>query len=195
MIAVEKANVRKVLRFISVVLFASGTVWSAANGKDFALGIVGKSDWLFYQYEVLDPSEEAATNVSIDLISRLNRVLSQNGIALVVAMVPIKMRVYAEYLPDDRKLNGYMTEHYERVLTAIRSGNVAASDLNSAFVSYAKRNDEDPAFFLRDTHWNPTGALLAAEAIKHDIKNSPQLTAAMEAVPEVDFKIAVGNLK
>ena len=185
----------KMASFLIGVLSVTGMLLSSANGKDLSLGIAGKNDWLFYQYEMLDPSEEVATAVSVDLISRLNKVLAKNGVTLIVAIVPIKMRIYAEYLPDDRKLSAYMTEHYERVLTAMRAGIVDASDLNGTFLKYTKRNSEDPVFFLRDTHWNPTGALLAAEAIKLDIKNSPQLTAALEAVPEVDFRIAIGNLK
>lgn len=190
-----KRMFNRITKWLFAISIGSGIAVAATNAVDASLGIIGKDDWLFYKYEVLNPFEETATNTSIDLISRLNKVLFDSGVNLVVVIVPIKMRIYAEHLPEDFKVSPYMYEHYGHVLKTLRADHVDVPDLNGAFLGEARRNMEDPIFFLRDTHWNPTGALLAAEVVKNEIKNSPRLTAAVDATLGVDYKIAIGNLR
>jgi alginate O-acetyltransferase complex protein AlgJ len=176
-------------------VFLSTLVMSAAQAAEPANGVIGKSEWLFYNYEMSEPAHAAATNVSLDLIQRFNKVLAANGVNLVVVMVPVKMRVYSEYLPDEVKINDYMAGNYDRMNKALQAAHVSTVDLNTAFVSSPKRNSETPLFFRLDTHWTPTGAMLAAETIKAGINASPVLKAALDATPEEAFKLAIANRK
>ena len=136
------------------------------HAAESAPGTVGKNEWLFYNNEITDASQLTATNTSLDLIKRFNKVLAANGVELVVVMIPLKMRVYSEFLPDDIKINDYMASNYDRMSKGLRAANVTTADLNTAFVNSPKRNSETPLFFRLDTHWTPTGAMLAAETIK-----------------------------
>ena len=76
-----------------------------AYAADPAAGIIGKNDWLFYRYELTQAADAAGTNQSIDLTRRFGKVLAANGIELALTLVPLKMRIYSEHLPDDFKIH------------------------------------------------------------------------------------------
>ena len=165
------------------------------HAAESAPGVIGKDEWLFYNNEITDASQLAATNTSLDLIKRFNKVLAANGIELVVVMIPLKMRVYSEFLPDSIKINDYMANNYDRMSKALRAANVSTTDLNTAFVNSPKRSSETPLFFRLDTHWTPTGAMLAAETIKATVVTNPVLKAALDATPEEAFKLTIATRK
>ena len=162
----------------------------SAFAADPAAGIVGKNDWLFYRHEITEANDTPATNVSIDLISRLNRELSRNGTAMIVSMVPIKMRVYAEHLPGDIRLNDYMTNNYSRMLKQLQNAKVNVADLNSAFMGSPLRTSDNPFFLRLDTHWAPSGSMLAAETIRAAIDNQPDLKKALDSSSEQKFNMS-----
>lgn len=168
---------------------------AAAHAAEPPTGVLGKNEWLFYNYEMSEASHAATTNVSLDLIQRFSKVLASNGVNLVVVMVPVKMRVYSEYLPDDIKINDYMVGNYDRMSKALQAANVKTVDLNTAFLNSPKRNSDTPLFFRLDTHWTPTGAMLAAETIKAGITSNSSLKEALDATPEEAFKLAIANRK
>ena len=182
-------------KWLCGVLLTSFIGMASALPAETAPGIIGKNEWLFYRYELSDTSDSAMTAESISLIRRLNKVLATQGISMAVTMVPLKMRIYAEYLPDDIKLNDYTAGNYERMNKALQAGDVTTIDLNAAFLGSAKRNSDSPFFFRLDTHWTPAGAMLAAETIRSGIDANPILKKAFDAIPVEVFKITVGNRK
>jgi alginate O-acetyltransferase complex protein AlgJ len=108
-------------------------------------------------------------------------------------MVPLKMRVYAEHLPDHIKLNPYMEANYERMRNLLRQSGVAVLDLNAAFLSSPKRSSPNPLFYRLDTHWSLNGAMVAAEAVKRDIESTPSLKKVLHATPEERYHLIVGK--
>jgi hypothetical protein len=110
------------------IMLGNAVAVTGVHSADLAPGILGKHEWLFYRHEMTDASDAAKTNISIDLIQRFNKVLATNQIAMAVAMVPLKMRIYAEHLPDDFRMNDYMASNNERMTKALRSGGVLVLD-------------------------------------------------------------------
>jgi len=153
-------------------------------------GIMGKSEWLFYRHELSDSTDMAAIDASIDLIQRFNRVLAANGINMAVAMVPLKMRIYSEYLPDDIKVNDYMKGNYERMSKALQAAQVNVIDINTAFLNSPKRVSASPLYYRLDTHWAPAGAMLAAETIKTALDANPSLKKVLDSLPEEKFELS-----
>jgi alginate O-acetyltransferase complex protein AlgJ len=168
---------------------------SLAQAADPVPGIVGKNDWLFYRYELSDVVDTATTDASLDLIQRFNKVLSANGVSMAVTLVPLKMRIYSEYLPDNIKVNDYMASNYERMSKVLRTAQVNVIDLNTAFMNSPKRSSDTPLFFRLDTHWAPAGSMLAAEAIKAGIDGNAALKKVLDATPEEGFKLVLGKRK
>ena len=135
--------------------------------------IVGKNGWLYTSYESFNSTETPAIDESLSLIGKFNKVLAANGITLAFVAVPLKMRIYSEYLPDNQKINKTMLDNYTHMSQAFKAKNVNFIDLNTAFLNNPKRNSDTPLFLRLDTHWSGSGALLAAETIKAGIDSTP----------------------
>ncbi len=175
--------------------FLSGALGMVSVHGGESLGIVGKNDWLFLRSELSSPAEASANAETISLIGRFNKVLAANGISMVVTMVPVKVRLYAEYLPDNIKLNDYMAGNYERMSKALQAAGVTVIDLNTPFLNSPMRNSDTPLFYRLDGHWSFIGAKLAAETVKAGIDANPMLKKALDATPEVAFQMNVGKRK
>jgi alginate O-acetyltransferase complex protein AlgJ len=173
----------------------TGVVYMVPVHAGESLGIVGKNDWLFLRSELLTPSEAEGNAETISLIARFNKVLASNGISMAVTMVPVKMRLYAEYLPDNIKLNDYMLSNYERMSKALQGAGVTVIDLNTPFLSSPLRDSDTPLFYRLDGHWNLVGAKFAADTVKASIDANPMLKKALDATPEVAYRMNVGKRK
>lgn len=138
--------------------------------------IIGKDGWLFTRYEVFDASASSDTNESISLISKMNKVFKDNDIQMLMVLVPLKMRIYSDYLGDNKNLlSPFMEQNYQKALTSFSSQQISFIDLNKAFLSSPDKNGPTPSFLKYDTHWSPSGAMLAAQTIKAGIDGNPAL--------------------
>lgn len=150
-------------------------------------GIVGKSDWIFYNREFVRNIPES--DISVKLISQISKILEDNGTTVLIALAPIKSRIYEEYLPDTRKMTADHKDDYNRLLTQFKVLGVNTVDINSAFLNSPKRTSEFPLYFRHDTHWAAPGALLAAETTKAAIQSNPTLKRAYDQTPETKFNL------
>ncbi len=182
-------NTSAAIKVLLALIWVNGIGLTSVHAAESPPGVIGKSDWLFYRHEISSAADSAMVDVSVDLIQRFNKVLSANGISMTVAMVPLKMRIYSEYLPDDIKVNDYLKGNYERIGKALQAGRVDIVDLNSAFLNSPKRNSPSPLFYRLDTHWAPAGALVAAEAVKASIDATPGLKALLGTIPEEKYEL------
>ena len=185
---------RSVSKWLCCTLVTCTLGLATARGEETE-GIVGKNEWLFNKYEQLRSTDAAQTAASIELIGRLNKVLMANGVSLALTMVPLKMRLYSEYLPDRVKFTDYMAGNYEQIGKALQAAGVTFIDLNTPFMSSPKRNSDTPLFFRLDSHWSFTGSMLAAETIKAGIDANKALKRALDATPDVGYKISFGKRK
>lgn len=186
-----KTKLAKYLFVLYLSVFLSEPVWSAEP----ATALIGKDEWLFYRYEIATSNDDAPINQSINLIGKFSKILSDHGTSLLVTMVPIKIRIYSEYLPDEVKIDEYMAGHYKQLLGALNSGGVSTVDLNTAFMNDAHRKSDTPLFFRLDSHWTPTGAMTAAQAIKEEVGRSPVLQKLVDSTPAVAYSIKIANRK
>lgn len=167
----------------------------AAFAADAPAALTGKQEWLFYKYEFSEPHDDGQVKQSQNLIKNFERVLASRGIRLIVAMVPLKIRVYSEHLPADIHLSSYVRDNYNQMLDVFSQMGVNTADLNSAFISHPLRNSENPLFFRLDSHWTPTGALVAAEALKQALESDPKSTERLASIPNVKYTYKVSSRK
>lgn len=163
---------------------------SMVQAAELPASIIGKDEWLYYRIELSDSGDAATTDASLDLIQRFNRVLAANGISMAVAVVPLKMRIYPEHMPDTVKVNDYMKGNYDRMSKALLAAGVNVIDVNTSFLTSPKRDTPNPFYFRLDTHWAPSGALLAAETVKAGIDANPTMKKALDSMPEVKYSFA-----
>jgi alginate O-acetyltransferase complex protein AlgJ len=160
------------------------------HAQDGSTVVIGKNnDWLFTRYEFANPSDDADTKATIALLQRVNKLFEAKGIALAVTIVPSKIRIHADQLPADAPLDAYTANKYDKVVGELTAGGVTVVNLNKAFLESPHRTSDTPLFLRLDTHWSPTGSMLAAQTIKAAIVANPKLSAALAATPESKYEV------
>lgn len=179
---------------IHCALIAATTFAVSVQAQDGSSVVVGKNDWLFTKYEFANPADASDTQATIQMLEKINKMFERKGIALALVMVPSKIRVNADQLPDNAKVDAYTAGKYDSAVKALKAAGVNIISLNQAFLNSPNRDGETSLFLRLDTHWSHTGAMLAAETIKAEIDGNPALKAAWSSVPEEKFNL-VWNAK
>lgn len=174
-------------KWIYGAMVASVLGMTATQAAETTNTIIGKDDWLFVRYEFAVPTDMPDTQATVQLIQKTSKLLSENGVALALVIVPSKIRIYAEHLPDSVKLDSYTADKYENVAKMLVDAGVNVVNLNQSFLNSPLRNSETPLFLRLDTHWAPAGALLAAETVKAEIDKTSVLKAALALTPEAKY--------
>lgn len=172
------------MTWFGCVLACAGSVQAAES-----IAIVGKNDWLFVRHELVLESLDKQAQASFRLIEKLNHMLERRGVALALTIVPSKIETYAEHLPDDFKVSPYMKGFNEAAQKALRAGGVAVIDMKKSLREAALKDLDNPLFFRLDTHWTPSGALVAAQTVQLGIADNPVLKKALEAIPTAEYKL------
>lgn len=177
--------------FIKTTLVASIAVASLTTFAQSSASsvVVGKDDWLFTRYEFATPDDAQDTQATLGLLANVNKAFERKGIQLAMVMVPSKIRVHSDFLPADKPLDAYTAGKYDAAVNALKSSGVHIVNLNQPFLASKHRSSETSLFLHLDTHWSPTGALLAAESIKAEIDKTPALKEALNAIPEEKFTL------
>ena len=182
-------------KWVCGAMLASALGVTVSQAAETTATIIGKNDWLFVKYEFALPSDLPDTQATVQLIEKTSKLLSANGIALALVIVPSKVRIYAEHLPDSAKLDSYTADKYESVAKTLVDSGVNVVNLNQAFLNSPLRNSDTPLFLRLDTHWAPAGALLAAQTVKAEIDRNPTLNAALAATPETKYTFSWNSRK
>jgi alginate O-acetyltransferase complex protein AlgJ len=186
MLAMNRRSINKLL-CTSAVASVFGMTTAQAQTSPVVIG--KNNDWLFTRYEFAQASDAADTATSIALLTQISQAFESRGIALVIAIVPSKIRIHQDQLPTDRPLDTYTSEKYDGIVQRLEAGGVTVANLNKAFLASPHRSGDTPLFLRLDSHWSHTGAMLAAETIKTKIETTPKLKAALSATPEVKFEM------
>jgi alginate O-acetyltransferase complex protein AlgJ len=138
----------------------------------------GKNDWLFLTEELRFEGPKANTHSTtktnnpdlalaarITLINQLSQDLRAVGVKLIVALVPDKARVYATHLKTSYP--SFNESRYSAALAALKAKNVAVVDLLKPMQRWEQSKGD--LYYRTDTHWNQTGAALAANEIASKI--------------------------
>ncbi|MFJ9993836.1 alginate O-acetyltransferase [Pseudomonas putida] len=157
-------------------------LWAALDFKLFNEGrpgvVLGRDQWLFSDEE-FNPTANADQLMqdNLALIRGVRDTLQRQNIELVLAIVPAKARVYAEYLGKETpaSLHG---ELFNQFHAQARQANVFAPDL-LAPLEQAKARGQ--VFLRTDTHWTPMGAEVVAQSIAEGVKRQQLLDGQPQA--------------
>jgi alginate O-acetyltransferase complex protein AlgJ len=148
---------------------ARAALISVANSVRFVLTSgggeqvrVGKNGWLFLTDELrYESGGTAHLRARAELFGATAHALDRQGVKLVVALVPDKARLYSHQLA-----NGFYPDYnlsrYQDALTRLRSSGVLTVDLLKPLTLAALEGD---VYYRSDTHWNQTGAEVAAKEV------------------------------
>ena len=154
----------------------------------------GKNDWLFLNDElVVHQGRVLNTESRVKEIIEVGHQLANQGIELLIVLVPDKSRIESEYLGSQHRATVFSTRvnDFEKQLT---HNEIHVINLTGALNS-AKQGGIIP-FLRTDTHWSEPGAEIAAKAVAKSIqalKITPTPAQSTQIVTQVD-KIRPGDL-
>jgi alginate O-acetyltransferase complex protein AlgJ len=173
----EKQIDKKMPNRADLITFANSVRYFVLGGAGEQVR-VGKNDWLFLTEELRFEGPKAnahstsktnnpdqALTARIELISKLSKQLNSIGIQLVVALVPDKARVYASQLKTSYP--SFNDSRYGTALAAMRTNKINTVDLLTPMQRWDQT--KGTLYYRTDTHWNQTGATLAAVEITNAI--------------------------
>ncbi len=165
--AIEKQLDQKIPARKSLIAFANVLRYlvNHSAGEQVRLG---RQDWLFLNEE-LQFHKDAVANLKarIELLHAVSRALAREDVTLVVALVPDKARIEAAYLASGQ-VPDYNRSRYQVAVDGLRAQGVTVVDLQTPLALAAK---QAPVYYRSDTHWNQTGAQLAARTIASEIRS------------------------
>ena len=165
------------------------TVWGGLSYTLFKEGrpgvLVGANDWLFTTEELERYSVETLRE-NLETVQTVRDTLASQGIALVVALVPAKARVYEEKL-GRYTLPDYTAERYGSLREALEERDIPVADLLPALL---RAKAEADVFLRTDTHWTPFGAQVAAEVVAQTVRAQTPFAELGETRFEIDSEAA-----
>lgn len=142
---------------------------SLVRGQGFS-AIQGREGWLFL-------STDGPAGISLDALPRIvslwrdaAQAIEQQGIRVVIALIPSKFRVYADKLPGGPALPAEAERRLPMELEILRAGGLLVPDLLAAMAARRRAEPATNLFFKGDTHWTPSGAASAAAEIARVIQ-------------------------
>ena len=169
-------------------------LWAALDFTLFNEGrpgvVLGREQWLFSDEEfkpVAGAEQFEAENLA--LIRGVRDTLQQQGVQLVLAIIPAKARLYPEYIGEQTPASLHQ-DLYNQFHAKARQAGVFAPDLLGPLQA-AKAQGQ--VFLRTDTHWTPMGAEVVAEHLadavaRQDLlSGTPQLFVT-EARPAAPYK-------
>ena len=177
---------KMIVGFRLFVLLCASAIASAQTESHV---IVGNNDWLFSKFATVDEQQDSEVLASIELIKSANKILKKANITLVVITVPFKMVLYPEYLPDGLELTRYMKDFNDATLSRLSESGVAVIDLKKAFHQAVQNDPQNLLFYKLDTHWTPSGTIIAAKTVQQGLSSQPNLRRIYDAMPTVPFTL------
>ncbi len=130
--------------------------------------VVGQDGWLFTDEEVAFYGDGAAeTARKLAYIKKVRAELAAKNVTLVVALVPDKSRVYAEFV--GRTLPSYTAERYQNFRRKLIQASILAPDLLTPLVG---AKGETQVYLRTDTHWTPAGAEVTADTLAGAVRRA-----------------------
>ncbi len=136
---------------LSYLLFGEGT-----NGV-----LLGSEGWLFSSQEALVPNNLSENiDSQLDMIAEVNAKLQSSGKRLIMLPVPMKMDIYREYTHEGPRPR--VDRLYSEFVARLEQQNIEVCSLRDTFVA---QRDKQDVYVRTDTHWSPSGARFAAQAV------------------------------
>ncbi|MDH1631918.1 alginate O-acetyltransferase [Pseudomonas mosselii] len=157
-------------------------LWAALDFKLFNEGrpgvVLGRDQWLFSDEEFKPTAgAEQLMQDNLALVRGIRDTLQRHGSQLVLAIVPAKARLYAEYIGKETPASLH-DELFNRFHAQARQANVFAPDL-LAPLEQAKARGQ--VFLRTDTHWTPMGAEVVAQSLAEAVDRQQLLTGEPRA--------------
>lgn len=153
----------------------SVNLWGGMNYRLFGEArdgaVIGTDGWLFTSEEFQTTAGDAQEiQAKVAYIRQVHDQLATDGVQLVIALIPAKVRVYADHL-GRVQVPAVNAGVYQDVRRQLVQAGIPTPDLLASMRSVRTSTQDWESVFLRtDSHWTPRGAALAATDIARAVK-------------------------
>ncbi len=139
-----------------------------------SLAVIGKDNYLFAGWGNAATPDWAGIEATVARVADVRRRLAAKGILLVVPVLPDKMSIYADMLPEGVVHTPEMRTRYARTLEKMRAAGIPTFDDEAPL--RALRSAGQPVYYRTDQHWAQPAADATAQATADLIRGLvPQL--------------------
>ncbi|MDT8989292.1 hypothetical protein RQP54_00290 [Curvibacter sp. APW13] len=164
--AIEKSLDKAMPQRADIIAFANALRWRITGGANDQVRL-GRDGWIFLTEEVqFDDHGQEQLAARVALLQQTRQALAKKQVELVVAVVPDKARIYAEWVQGGYP--SYLQGRYTAALDGLRNAGVPVVDLVTPLTQAGRTK---PVYYRTDTHWNQDGAEIAAQAIAKQIQS------------------------
>jgi hypothetical protein len=162
-------------RWASRKMFGELRWWSCRSLGPNIAWVEPTTGMLFYKREVdafLRPEAEWDVDGIVEEVALVRTAVRERGGELLFVVAPTKTAVYAEQLPAELSEHAPSRPFPSAVAAGLEAAGLPHVDLYPPFRTAAA---DELLVHLDDTHWNPAGHRVAAEAIAAYLRTRPDL--------------------
>ncbi|WP_234196356.1 alginate O-acetyltransferase AlgX-related protein [Pseudacidovorax sp. NFM-22] len=126
------------------------------------LAFVGQDNYIFAAWDSLSTPDWKGIDATVARVAQVGQLLAAKGVALVVPVLPDKMRIYEEKLPADKPMSPEMRQRYAGILSRLQTAGVATFDDDKLLM--ALKAAGQPVYYRTDQHWAQPAADATAQA-------------------------------
>ncbi|AVS88684.1 twin-arginine translocation pathway signal [Paracidovorax avenae] len=134
----------------------------AAQQQTATLAVTGKDNYLFAGWGNAATPDWAGIDATVARVADVRRRLAAKGILLVAPVLPDKMVIYEDKLPDGMALAPEMRTRYARIVEKMRAADIPTFDDEAPL--RALRAAGQPVYYRTDQHWAQPAADATAQA-------------------------------
>lgn len=167
--------------------------------------IVGRDGWLFYKgaqnfgenpvadYQGSNLYTDAELEIIAENMQAAKEALESRGIKFALLLIPNKERVYDKYMPasyGEAAQNNRMEQVADYL---VRNTDIRVVNITEELKEYAESPGNGRIYYKYDTHWNHTGAYIAAQIMGRELgfelPDISSLTENLVDAPSMDLAV------
>lgn len=167
--------------------------------------IVGRDGWLFYKgaqnfgenpvadYQGSNLYTDSELEIIAENMQAAKEALESRGIKFALLLIPNKERVYDKYMPasyGEAAQNNRMEQVADYL---VRNTDIRVVNITEELKEYAESLGNGRIYYKYDTHWNHTGAYIAAQIMGRELgfelPDISSLTENLVDAPSMDLAV------
>jgi SGNH hydrolase-like domain, acetyltransferase AlgX len=179
---------------LGIVLALSSQVGASPIDK-YPEYFLGKQGWIVSKLDYTDimrfrDVKSSWPQIHFNTLKNMISALKSKGIEVFVVVVPQRLNVYPQMLPDDLKQEFTSSgTSYQNILPEVKSRGIHTVDILKAIQSSPHYADSTATYYRFEAHWNAYGSAAAAAVTAQQIK----ATFGKLKFPKTDFKLSVAK--
>lgn len=161
-----------------ILSFLFCTSLAESNIDKYPEYFLGKNGWVVSKLDYTDivklrDVKSGWPQTHFDLAAKVVKSLESKGIKVIMAIVPQRLNVYPQILPDDLFTDfTATTDSYSNLMPEILRRDIKTVDLLKVIKSSNAYNSKLGTYYRLEPHWSFNGASVAAKAIADLTKSS-----------------------